>query len=921
VASPVNLYGLIKGYNGYSLGDILDPTSWAPGTLNVYASQAGIIQRYRSALVVEDGVTTGIAVQDAYFDSIFYYRDTPVVASLVSFSRTANAATITVGIGIGGTAAFPGTVVTVVGCPDPSFNGTYVLLGSAGPTAGYPNIGPDVASTPATVGTATFYTDVLLGDINGKLFSFIIGDAYLAVQRINIMIDPAGTGSGLLGGVWTRIRLLNQVFEMNGAAKQKGLSFLGQRIENWGLDAPDTSAQVTIQATPAPSTIQSVTSTSTGFTATIRTAPAHGLSTGMWVTITITTPAGYNGTYPVTVIDATHFTVQTALPNLGPVSAGGPVTPLQITTVTGRSYVWAWVNEEVGNTSPPSPATQYVAYTAQEGLLEFIQPGTVAATLGSNAIVGTGTAFTSAWIGRRLWIETIGILGGGIFDSTVTAVTDTTHLTIRDTSPSNAAGAKFQVFDPQVASVYTGTAGHIKIYATADGGPTYFHIAETVFDPVATTVAGAGLSFVDNASQSPPDAPFTSEVPQFFNVPPPIGRFVQEYQSRALVYGVGGLPSTFFYSNIELTDFGNLPEDFAPLNQITLPMTGQLFGMANLPTGLMLWSDHQDMFKLTGLLSDNSLQTDIQLGAVIQRLPFNIGCASPFTVQVTSLGAIWLTSDHRIMLYTDHYAPKNIGLSVQDILKQIPPAAMPNARSSYFQYADKNWYALAIKTDANSPTNDTLLVLDLDLLASNGQESFFTFDMASNQPTWYVFSVEGSCLETIFDGTGAKHLLAGGLDLIRDLTYETGYFGTEESVTGGQLITHNLGGTDPESIKEIDLLRFRVNPEFPTTPSVWQFFVRYVDDDVQQFDDTSVPPVVVPQHNVTSGVDSPTQGGAGGLPLVTTSPLRFGPNDFKFEGSRQISGRRFRFGVVFPSEPGAFQFRGLTAYLVKNKPN
>ena len=47
---------------------------------------------------------------------------------------------------------------------------------------------------------------------------------------------------------------------------------------------------------------------SVGTTATAQTSSAHGLGTNQQVTITGATPAAYNGTYPVTVTDATHFT-------------------------------------------------------------------------------------------------------------------------------------------------------------------------------------------------------------------------------------------------------------------------------------------------------------------------------------------------------------------------------------------------------------------------------------------------------------------------------------------------------------------------------------------------------------------------------------------------------------------------------------
>ena len=145
-------------------------------------------------------------------------------------------------------------------------------------------------------------------------------------------------------------------------------------------------------------------------------------------------------------------------------------------------------------------------------------------------------------------------------------------------------------------------------------------------------------------------------------MPPPIGLFIHEYQARNIVYGVTAALQTFFYSNQEFTGFGSPPESFAPLNQVTLPISGaKINGMASLPTGLVIWSDKRDMFKLTGVLVDNNVTTDVNIGSSIQRLPYDLGCVSPYATAVTPLGVFWVTSDLEVRLFTDNHAPRNIG--------------------------------------------------------------------------------------------------------------------------------------------------------------------------------------------------------------------------------------------------------------------
>lgn len=81
--------------------------------------------------------------------------------------------------------------------------------------------------------------------------------------------------------------------------------------------------------------ITTVTSlTSVGTTATCVMANPHNLKTGMSVTITGFTPAGYNGTYVITVTNTTTFTF-TLSGALGVVTVTGAVAPTINLTVTG----------------------------------------------------------------------------------------------------------------------------------------------------------------------------------------------------------------------------------------------------------------------------------------------------------------------------------------------------------------------------------------------------------------------------------------------------------------------------------------------------------------------------------------------------------------------------------------------------------
>lgn len=743
-------------------------------------------------------------------------------------------------------------------------------------------------------------SNYLLGDVGGKLWSFDTSSSYAATQRLNPYVDPSGAGSLSLNGPFSREVLQNIVYEMNGTVKMAGRGANAATIEGWGLDAPDASPQVVISAGSS-QTITNIQRSNAVVTVTLGgalTVPG-GNGVGM-VNVTISSgDTSFAGVFVVLTGSgtATLTWAQTGQ-NTALLTPTGTVNT-NIVKATGRSYAWAWENANKANVGAPSPSTQFIRYASQNGAIQLIQQGTIAFTSGSTLVTGTGTAFTSAWVGRSLLA--LGASSGGPASklgriASVNVALQTLTLATAWAGASGSANT-FQVYDPQ--------ATHVRLYATPDGGATYYRVQRNTFNASGGgDITTIGLEFFDNANSEPPNFPFTTETSQLFNVPPPIGQFVKEYQGRLLIYGVPGLGQTFFYTNNELTSVGLPQESSAPLNQVTLPIqNANINGMAELPGSLIIWSDKQDMFRMTGLLSDNSASTGTQQGAQITALPYNLGCASPFSVVVTPLGAIWLTTNNEVWLFTDRYAPRNVGRPIQDVLNNIPKSQLTSVRAAYYHTANRNWYVLAVP---NGSANNVLLILDLDLLASNGSPSYFIFDMATNQPTWFKFSVPCTWVENIYETNNTVRLLTSGSnDTVQDVDYFTGNTGTEVAVTGATFTTHAWGNDSAPIIKRPSFLRFQTNRDPSLLASDgWSFGVDGIDDDFYTF----AAPLSLA---LTPGVnDSST---LGGNPLLSSgSPFRHSPEIYKIGGVNFVMGRRLRFTVNFPSGTGVnYQFRSV----------
>lgn len=833
----LTLDSLVGGYNGYTSPDLLSPQFWAAAS-QVHAGMFGGIHRARWAPFLNN-TATGFAANGNRIVSMYAFQDLINNVNWVIFENNDPAA-----------AGGPQWLVQNPLAPY-SFTG-----------------GPPVQANPLSNTWEVYQNSYPSFPLSA---SVLYGP--MSRVQINFFIFQ---GNGLFRG---------KIIASNSIANKWPL------LEYWGIDAPDVSTQVTLSAGSTATIAAAPTGAVRALNiVTITTTGAHGLSVGNWVSISGVTDTTFNNAAGVafqilTVPSGTTFTYSQV--GLASTSGSGTVT-FGITKTVGRSYQYAWENVNTAHISAPSPASAYVKYTSQVGTINCWESGTITTTSGSGTVTGVNTAFSPAWVGKALLYS-----GSGEFavPPIITAVASPTSMTVTPTvlPGQGTAGLNFQVIDPQVT--------HVRLYATADAGSVYFLIARNSLGTGTGTFAFSGLTFADNANSEPPNAPFGSETAAIYNVPPPIGSFVDAYQGRPIVYGVAAALQTFFYGNIEATVVGQPTESFSPLNTVTLPLgDGKIFGSANLPTGFILWSNRQDMFKLTGLLSDNTIGTAAQLGATIQRLPYKVGCASPYATAVTPLGVIWLSSDSEVWLFTDHYAPKNVGKSVQDVLARINGARLPYAKMTYYKRGGHSWLTLAISLDS-STFNNKLLILDLDLLASNGQPSYFTFDMASNAPTWYQYDIncEGIC--TSYDQNSANHLFVGDIDLVTDVAWKPGYYtiGKEQSVPNAGVTLHAFGNEAPHLIKTVEWMRVLTNQIPKNLASQgWRWLINSYDDDAYIIGVNSLVTTLNP------GVDS------------TSNPLflEYSPAKFRFGGVRPVKGRRFQIQTVFPSAPGFYELRG-----------
>jgi hypothetical protein len=215
---------------------------------------------------------------------------------------TGNAAVIgssTVGKTLTGTYSQSGTAVTVTSAAHGLLVGTSVIVDI---TSGTGVDGTYTVTSVPTVNTFTYTAGTSLTTS---------GNVTLVTQsNLTVTGNVAVTGTtSLTGNLAANVATFagDSAFNSTGAVKMSSGTTAQRPTPNTGMFRfNSTTTAFEGFATSPGVTISSITNSTT--TATLTTATAHGLVNGSYVIVSGATPAAYNGTFIVTVVDSTSFT-------------------------------------------------------------------------------------------------------------------------------------------------------------------------------------------------------------------------------------------------------------------------------------------------------------------------------------------------------------------------------------------------------------------------------------------------------------------------------------------------------------------------------------------------------------------------------------------------------------------------------------
>lgn len=512
------------------------------------------------------------------------------------------------------------------------------------------------------------------------------------------LIETAAADSG----PWSMVTANNVLFAANGQVMKK---WTGTSWQNWGIAAP---AQA-----PAPGwTVANASLTRAGGTVTVTLPPLTVLrfAAGDQVTIVSPNDPSFGGNFAVlAATDDQHFTYTNAGANAGPVVGA---------TVTANSQFASYTvtaNRTNGVTVYALQTTTGIATAFGTGgpttPIEVIVTGFADATFNGTFIANFVTGSGAGIVVPQPNLPDGVPAGTGTLTSALSAATgvrwayayqNSTLGTISNISPPSAVfTGNFRSFQLAAAASPDPQVDTIVWFRTLDGGGD-------LFLRQSATVANGGLTLLDEGDDNQLNK--AVQGPLIHN-PPLTGRYLAVGQSRVFVFNLIGAPQDIIYSGYEQILYpGARPEEtFPPNNRLRLSIgASAIAGGGVLQSGIVAFSDTDRMYMLRGSVEDITVFAPVQFSAFLEELPWRMGCMSHRSVQATPMGLIWWAADKTVNVFDGTGAPTDISRPVYPLLRRATPGQESQAAGAYFNWLERDWYALSFAIDGAGSNNYTL---------------------------------------------------------------------------------------------------------------------------------------------------------------------------------------------------------------------
>jgi hypothetical protein len=295
----------------------------------------------------------------------------------------------------------------------------------------------------------------------------------------------------------------------------------------------------------------------------------------------------------------------------------------------------------------------------------------------------------------------------------------------------------------------------IFLFATVDGGNDYYLLPNLGSADYSWPLdAGAVTTITDGLTDAQLDK---SKIAPTLNAPPPVGKYVCEWGGRIYVFNLVGSKQDIAYSGYERILLGRPEESFPPNNRLRLAIgADEIRGGGVIEAGIVAFSKSNEMFMLRGTVTDKSTDAPVEYLAELQKLPWNTGCASHYSIARTPYGLVWLASDKTIKIFDGTGEPRTLAGGLLPILRSITPGTEVDCRGAFFCYLEREWYLLLCAVDGETQKN-RILIVDLDPDADANVGAF-------------QLQIEADAMDLVEDANGKTRLLILQAGVLQELT-------------------------------------------------------------------------------------------------------------------------------------------------------
>jgi len=584
--------------------------------------------------------------------------------------------------------------------------------------------------------------------------------------------------NALNSGVTSFTQSNNIMFMANGSRMMK---WTGTALQNWGIAQP-AAPSVSL------STIPSVADPAVAPTLTIIYPGSYYGYHSRTYNVTYTWVNGIGETLqstPAALALASNQRLRITVP-APPAGVTGYRLYLDPLGAAARKRIDSERLEALGNSNPISTTILTVdepgPFMWEDFLTDDDPP--VLNTTGSGRIMTTGRSYRVAY-GNSV----TGHVGAASDPSASTgAITNTDQIDITVTTPT----------DTQCDQIW--------IFSTMDGGGDYYLLPNpNSTDGSFTPSVEDKTTIIDWVADEDLNKAIIAPL---LNFPPPVGKYACEWGGRIFVSNLANSKQEIAYSGYERIYLGRPEESFPPNNRLRLAIgSDEISGHGVIQAGIVAFSISNEMFMLRGTVTDKSTDAPVEYLAELEKLPWNTGCASHFSIARSPYGLIWLASDKTIKIYNGIGAPLTLAGGLLPYLRRITPGTENDCRGAFYCFLEREWYLLLCSLDG-SPAKNYIFVVDLEPDMDKNVGGFplnvqaDAMDMVEDVHgiNHLVIMQNGYAKELIInsDTTGAISVEYSQTSTIVPAFWRSGYFGNESPDTiklfrFGKLETDQLG--------------------------------------------------------------------------------------------------------------------------------